>query len=937
MSKNDALFPIVKNYIEFESLLVQAMRAIEAYSSTSWSNTDEHDPGITLLQALCYNTSDVAYRTSLPLTDLLTPAPQDQKDDGGIFPTEFGPQRALTCGPVSVDDYRRALLDLTWADGAGAYFCFDNVYLVREPEEARYHYWYNVDQRVYSFVEPEEDDSIEMSLLGNCFLYLQATRESEMNKQPAQAVLDAYLRDHRNLGEAISRIIWLVPKDVMVKMEIELQDNVDASTSFAAILADIYTVTNRYITPPVNRYSTQELQDQGFNNEQIYQGPYLLNGWIPQLPPALDYEQPATVNLARLVNGLLAIDGVKNIRTLGTEQSTTDNPWEWTADAAGGYPRLWGADPIAELASDTVVRLIAHGIDCTATIKEIEDHLTIVPKVLNPPVTLPYGRWRNPAVYHPVTDKLPPCYGLLQLPATPSQIQFHQFILPFEQLLANGCKQLELLPNLLAFDRAKNDIVWGEQWPFTEPSISDFIFRDYSPAIKNYLQECSADMDKELSYIDYLLGYFNGKVAPRVFTIAPSLFMESQQGYLSENTKLTYQRANIRIDKVSALQQRIAARLGIGGAEIFNENAPLDKLPFYIVEHRALLPVYPDPSYNDLQIPEELESDGDYLTVVMPETSVAPLKVGQLINFILAKDGIEQTIRALMIARVNSDEHSFSVGITTNAELQRNLAEILDPANTVQWQNCPVWLEDMNYPLVYDADQSGLLSSDQRRLTSSPQSPYPAMVQEEDELTIKYRISADLPTDAPNTTTELKVKVVKADNIASTLVVEKLSGGEFPAADRTRGYFWYFDSESHATRDRFSFIVSVVFERDQLNQLTSDINATNAWMRNTILEEFPSYISMMMHWLPDDQFKNFAYTYNTWQNSGAPLGDASYSLMRMLTLGCIPSSLTGIGAMHIATDEQRSQVVGENDDEWNSSVIVEDELFYVPPNALDSE
>jgi len=936
MSNNDTIFPIVKNHIQFESLLLQAMRAIDVYASKSWSNTDEHDPGITLLQALCYNASDVAYRTSLPLTDLLTPAPEDQIEGAGIFPLSFGPQRALTCGPISVDDYRRALLDLTWTDGADEYFCFDNVSMVREPEAARYRYWYNPDKRVYSFTYPDDDDSIEISLLGNCYLYLQPTRETEANKQAAQAVLDAYLRDHRNLGEAVSRVIWLVPKDVMVKMVIQLQDNVDASTSIAAIFADIYTVTEQYITPPVIHCSTQQLQDQGLSNEEIYQGPYLINGWIPQLPPELDYANPATINLARLVNGLLAIDGVKNIQLLGTQTSTPEDPWEWTADAPGGYPRLWGDDPIAVLASDTMVRLIAHGIDCTATVEEIVDHLTAAKKVHNPPVTLEYGRWRNPAAYHPVTDKLPPCYGLQQLPATPAQTQFHQFVLPFEQLLANGCKQLALLPNLLAFDRDINDVVWGEQWPFTEPSISDVIFREYSPAIKEYLRACSKDYDKELSYVDYLLSYFNAKVAPRVFNIAPLNFMSSQQGYLSKIADLTYQRANIRIDKVSALQQRIAARLGIGGAEIFNENAPLDKLPFYVVEHRALLPVYPDPYYNTLQTPEELEADERYLTVVMPQASVAPLRVGQLVDLILTRNEVPRTIRALMIVRINVDEHSFSLSISSNAELQRYLREILDQANTVQWHNCPVWLEDMNYPLVYDDNQRDLPQS-QRRLTSSPQSPYPAMVQLNDELTIKYHIAPDLLTDSPLARTELKVRVVEADNIASTLVVEKLSGGEFPAADQTQGYLWYFDSESNATRDRFSFIVSVVFNRDQLDHLTSDIYATNSWMRDTILEEFPSYISMMMHWLPYDQFNNFAYTYNTWQNSGAPLGDASYSLMRMLTLGCIPSSLTGIGAMYIATDEQRLQVVGEEGDQWNSAVIVEDELFYVPPNAPDLE
>jgi hypothetical protein len=125
-------------------------------------------------------------------------------------------------------------------------------------------------------------------------------------------------------------------------------------------------------------------------------------------------------------------------------------------------------------------------------------------------------------------------------------------------------------------------------------------------------------------------------------------------------------------------------------------------------------------------------------------------------------------------------------------------------------------------------------------------------------------------------------------------------------------------------------MASVVFCRDHLDKVASDPYVVSEWMKSVILQEFPSYISMVLQWLPLQQFENFAYTYNAWQNSGAPLGDASYSLMRMLTLGCLPSSLTGIGAMYIATEEQKQQVVGSAGDQWNADVIVENELFYVP-------
>ncbi|WP_225815080.1 hypothetical protein, partial [Photorhabdus antumapuensis] len=77
--------------------------------------------------------SDLAYRHSLPLRDLLTPKKEQQPPDDGIFPQEFGPQQMLTCGPITTEDYRRALLDLHSSDAVSekstGYFFFNDVQL----------------------------------------------------------------------------------------------------------------------------------------------------------------------------------------------------------------------------------------------------------------------------------------------------------------------------------------------------------------------------------------------------------------------------------------------------------------------------------------------------------------------------------------------------------------------------------------------------------------------------------------------------------------------------------------------------------------------------------------------------------------------------------------------------------------------------------------
>lgn len=938
MSVTDSILPFVRDEIYFDCLSEQAQQTLAEYAGESWSDTAEHDPGVTLLEALGYGIADLAYRQTLPLTDLLTPPPSQQTGEG-IFPVAFGPHQALTCGPVSEDDYRRALLDLHSSDTENGYFLFHNVQLVCEPEADRYQYWYNTRKREYSFTEPSpEDEPVMMTLRGNYQLYLVPSRETQADPTEAMALLDSFLLNNRNLGEAVSRIIWLTPEAVMVNAVIELQDDIGQGSNIAAILADVYRVTDAFITPPVQRYSTEQLLVQGVSREEIYQGPWLENGWIPRLPPAMDGTVPAVLNLSGLVNALLSIEGIRAVRSLGTDQNNPASPWQWIASAPGCYPCLWGDEPLSELTTGGRVRLLAGGdVEMTATADDIAAELESLPPVRNQPEVLPYGRWRDPGRYYPATARIPPCYNALTPATTQAQIQLHQFLLSAEQLLANGCGQQALLPDLLAFQR-QGDVVWGQQWPFADGSVADQVHQDYRNALQDVLQQGSHDREQELRLVGFLLGYFNSQLAPEIFLQSPDAFLASQQGYLSRHTELTCHRANIRTDRLSPLHRRIAARLGLGGSEVFDDDTPLDTLPFYLIEHRALLPVEPHPDYNMLQTPvqasqETLEGQ-DFLTLTLDTGNVGDLLLGQLIDVTLMQPGGDFTVRGLMIKRINPAANSFSVDIATNKQLQRNLEAILSSApDQLGWQNSPVWLEDMNYPLVYAEDQSHL-GEHEKRLACTP---FPVMATVGDTLVMETRnvvFSSDemvsTRADSPVTLT-----ITAIDRIKNTLVVSMDSGSPFPSDDQSRWYFWYFSSNGYASTDRFSLMVSLVFNQSLLLGLESDPYATEAWVKETILSEIPSHIGMLFHWMPPAKFEEFGLTYRQWREGGSSLGDKSYDLLSMLALGQLPDGLGGIGSMYIATVAQREAVVGDGS-EWNSDVIVQDQLFYVPGSLPDN-
>ena len=59
---------------DYNFLRLKGIEAIEKLTGTIWTNYNDSDPGITLLEALCYALTDLAYRVSMPLEDLLAPA-----------------------------------------------------------------------------------------------------------------------------------------------------------------------------------------------------------------------------------------------------------------------------------------------------------------------------------------------------------------------------------------------------------------------------------------------------------------------------------------------------------------------------------------------------------------------------------------------------------------------------------------------------------------------------------------------------------------------------------------------------------------------------------------------------------------------------------------------------------------------------------------------
>lgn len=101
--KNERISPAE----DYAFLRKQGLEYIEKLSGKIWTDFNVHDPGITILEMLCYAITDISYRTSFNIKDLLV----SQKDQGGIKDL-FTARQILTCNPVTIDDFRKILIDV---------------------------------------------------------------------------------------------------------------------------------------------------------------------------------------------------------------------------------------------------------------------------------------------------------------------------------------------------------------------------------------------------------------------------------------------------------------------------------------------------------------------------------------------------------------------------------------------------------------------------------------------------------------------------------------------------------------------------------------------------------------------------------------------------------------------------------------------------------
>ncbi|MEE1944504.1 hypothetical protein VRU48_05250 [Pedobacter sp. KR3-3] len=404
----------------FKLLKDEGLRYIQQHVDTEWTNLNDSDPGITILEQLCFALTELGYCNNFTIADILT------QESGRLQVTDqfYRPQEILTTSPVTLNDYRRYLIDLMPA--------LRNVQVFPLHPSA-------FMQGVYS-------------------VYLLLDETAQYN---AKALCnEAYfaLQQRRNLGE-----VFLMPQVMPAKKHfITGVIVIEADKNQQEILANLDRRIADFIFPKAKQQGNKNLSEQEVSSNEIFNGPQLANGWILDEDLGDHQTTLSLVQLMQLIEGTegvvavsdLSLDGLENLRLIA------ENAWcvmkiDWQQSLANGLTIQVKGRPLA-LANSVFE------IDPTASLQGKVNPIVVAESTEIE--GLPKSKFRDIGSYYSIQNTFPEIYAVghdaIITNATPFQIaqskQLKGYLTLFDQVLANQFAQLANVGTLFSFKNAQS-------------------------------------------------------------------------------------------------------------------------------------------------------------------------------------------------------------------------------------------------------------------------------------------------------------------------------------------------------------------------------------------------------------------------------------------------------------------------------------------------
>jgi hypothetical protein len=312
--------PDAENYPLLRSLGIEH---IQQLSNKIWTDYNVHDPGVTILELLCYALTDLGYRTSFNMNDLLTSNGKDSVDTEKTF---YGAKEILTSHPITINDYRRFIIDTIPG--------IRNVWMEILDEETYQPFVYydpNLKQLSLKYPGPGSEKLDLSGLyrikieLHEFELFSKQFANEDAFKKNCLTKTKAALMSKRNLCEDFKEIKIVTDEFVAMCLDVELTPDANIDDVYKAIYKEAY----KYINPSIPIYTLEELLNKRKTIEEIFEGTVAEHGFI-DLDELAKFQHRNTLYVSDLINLLMDIKGVQAIRDIHLNSYTQTSPGIYT-------------------------------------------------------------------------------------------------------------------------------------------------------------------------------------------------------------------------------------------------------------------------------------------------------------------------------------------------------------------------------------------------------------------------------------------------------------------------------------------------------------------------------------------------------------------------------------------------------------------------------
>ncbi|CAD5372273.1 conserved hypothetical protein [Rubrivivax sp. A210] len=441
---------------DYAALREQGLALVQRLAGREWTDHNAHDPGITILEQLCYALTDLAYRAGWDVPDLLAGG------GGDPYASLATPAQALPTSPVTLTDLRKLVLDVPGVKNAWI--------AVVDEAQARFD---AADGEISAMAgapgASASPNVSEIHLRGLLRVQIEKSSLVDIDGGLIRREATRRLLRCRGLCQDFESIQVLEDQPIRLAATLEIGAVADAT----ALLARVYQAIASYLSPTVPFHSLAEMLARGRRVDEIFEGPPLEHGFIDTEEMSA-VERRSSVRISDLIRALMAVHGieaVKSLHFLGAGGPLRD--WLLSVDE-GRVPRfnLQDSDIRLErrgLRVDQGIQAAARRLYAELGLAASPAPIAAAERDLRPRP----GRDRDAASYFPVQQQFPLAWGIgaagLADSAPPERRaqarQLKAYLMFFEQILANEFAQLGGVARLFSVHDETPDSYFSQPVP----------------------------------------------------------------------------------------------------------------------------------------------------------------------------------------------------------------------------------------------------------------------------------------------------------------------------------------------------------------------------------------------------------------------------------------------------------------------------------------